>query len=522
MVADGTQIKNVNTGEFVPLVAGNTLPINFRIEQLALCTPPGVAPCASASVNLAAGGTVSAVLSGSSGPTGVDIPVQTQASPPVVITVQSCPNLNDRVLDLPTYGSCMRITSDPPLPPSGLTSAAVVFICDLSGAISGNVMSESQERRITMHRLDVDADGPHVTALPHTSGCPVALSSAEPTVRGALRSLAHGQWKAAGGQALRLLGPKPLYAARYLDQVGGGLSEDFSDFQFALPAKMSDIRMTQLDPSNPGAARNYSASVVVTDLGGQPVKGARISFSTLDGVLSPGRVVTGADGVAQVMWTRGPQGPTAETGSISASGRGVAGADNNGPRPGIDPFQPIQSFFDGVTTGGIVGVYTGTQSGGVSPAPPAAPAPPTASNAPVSVFSYTFVPGLQSATSGLGCLNDGPSWLGGLMFAASARVPVPVTQQSFDAPYAGAVSIAMQLDNDVQVWLDGINVTRFGLAPAGAGHLDGAWWSRDCLATQEAPVFTVPNVAAGSHVVTIYVNGLAGTTFLRATGILAP
>ena len=416
----------------------------------------------------------------------------------------------------------MRITSDPPLPPSGLTAAAVVFICDLSRTVSGNVASESQEKRITMHRLDIDASGAHVTALPHTSGCPVVLSSAEPSVKGLFRSLAHGQWKVAGGQALGLLGPKPLYAARYLDQGGGGLSEDFSDFQFALPAKMSAITTSTGGASPSGYGFDYQAKVVVTDLGGEAVKGARITFSTPDGSVAQSKVLTGADGVAQVVWYR--QAPGASS-TITASGRGVAGADNNGPRPGIDPFQPIQGFFDGVSTGGGVPVLTGTQtlSG------PAA----TSAAGPVNVFSYNFVPlGFTAPPSGslngLACSSaSGAPTMGGV---SGPRAPLRVTSQTFQTPWQGTLTVSMQLDNDAQLWLDGTNVTRFGQAPYGSGALDTGspavttddWWSRDFCAKTVAPVFTLPNVAAGSHVFAIYVDGRTSTTFAIATGSLAP
>ena len=127
------------------------------------------------------------------------------------------------------------------------------------------------------------------------------------------------------------------------------------------------------------------------------------------------------------------------------------------------------------------------------------------------------------------CTNTGSSTTGGALYGAS-RVPSVVTQQSFQAPFVGALTVSINVDNDVQVWLDGANVTRLGQAPPGFGHLDAGspvtadddWWSRDRCAIVAAPTFTLPNVASGSHVVAIYVDGRIGTSVLNAKGTLIP
>ena len=360
---DASSLRNVNTGQFVPLKDGRTLPIKFRIENRAVCDPPGPgpSPCTSATVDLAAGGTVQTTLPNSTGPSGITIPPQGGNSNPVTITIQTCPNLNDRAIDLPTFGSCVRITSDPPLPAAFNPPGATAFICDLNVPFGegGVVLSHNQEHRITMHRLDGTGEGQTVKALPHTTGCPVGGVAASTSLGDFFHSLAHGQWKAAGAQAAALLGPTPLYAYRFLDQGGGGLTDGLSDFQFALPAKMLKFAGDN-QTAPPGTTLPVDPTVLVSDLGDEPVRGARVTFTTGDGSVAPAMFVTGIDGKAHAAWTiRG----TAGSNSLQASGRGIGGVDpNNGPREGIDPFQPIQPAFPGGGASGPILLQTGSQT----------------------------------------------------------------------------------------------------------------------------------------------------------------
>jgi len=349
-----------DAGSFV-LVKGASLPIKFRIQRNALCDRPLTGPCTSAAVNLVTGGTVAIALPFSTAPSGVTIPPQDGTSPTVNITVQTCPNLNDRVLDLPTFGSCVRVTSDPPLPGGRFVNAATVFICDLGPSLAGRVASEAQEKRITLHKLDIVEGGPVVTALPHAGGCPTRTALAAPSFGRLLRAVASAEWTAAAGQLAGLAGPRTLYANALLDQGGGGVAPDLSDFQFALPAKMEKVPATDNQSALPGTTLPVNPKVVVTDLGNEPVSGARVTFATTFGSVTPTTVLTGTDGSAQAAWTLSG---SAGSNSLKASGRGIAGADFRGPRPGINnPFQPISSFFDNTSVGaGPVTVLKGSQT----------------------------------------------------------------------------------------------------------------------------------------------------------------
>jgi hypothetical protein len=78
----------------------------------------------------------------------------------------------------------------------------------------------------------------------------------------------------------------------------------------------------------PGSAKSTKAKrlyVVVTDVYGNPVPDAKVSFSTRSGVVSPMRVVTDAKGRAALVWTLGAK-PGEQTLSGAVKGRDVTGA----------------------------------------------------------------------------------------------------------------------------------------------------------------------------------------------------
>ena len=537
--ANSSQLKNVNTGQFVPLVDGRTLPIKFRIEQYALCSTPGVGPCTSAAVPLTTGGTVQTILPGTTVASGVTIPAQTPTTGgPVAptITVAACPDLNDRATDLPTFGSCVRVTSDPVLPPEGLTAAASVFICDVGPSVAGRVVSHNQEERITLHRLDINTDlSQRLAALPHAPGCPVATASSGSLV-GMLSALRHGEIRAAGREVAALLSPRPLYAARRVDLGGGGFTLEFSDFQFALPARFEVDPSTDNQAGAPGSTLPIQPTVRVRDLGGELVSGARVRFATTDGSISPTPVVTGADGVARTTWTlRSTSGKN----SLTVSGRGIAGSDVNGPREGIDPFQPIQTHFDGYNVGAPVTVLTGSvfMSATGDPAP--------VDIAPFGSDSYTYFQSYNDPFAGWELPTfDTTYWsvgrapfgsAGGCTISPSVVTPrvTPtyfsfseiLLRKSFTTPYAGVVTIKLRIDNDAKVYIDGEEITSTG-GPVAANSKLGlvgteSFWVHDNCATDNAPSFTHVTTA-GNHLLAIRARDRGGDSFVDAAISLAP
>jgi hypothetical protein len=529
-----SQLRNVNTGEFVPLKDGRRLPIKFRIEQYALCAVPGVGPCSSASVVLATGGTVAVTLPGSNGPTGVAIPPEPASTTTTNITVQSCPDLNSRETDLPTFGSCVRVTADPPLPPSGLTIPASVFVCDLHVVLGTDVLDDDQSDRITLHRLDA---GPVMTALPHAPGCPVQTVDAGWSVKGILKDLVAAKWKSAGDQLATMLGPKPAYAM-FLHVGGGGTTKGFSDFQFALPCKLGKAAGDN-QTAQPGTTLPVDPTVLVSDLGGAPCRRARVTFATAAGSVAPPSFVTGPDGLAHAAWTL-PS--TSGLKTMTASGRGLAGDDFNGPRTGVDPFQPIQTPFDLTDVLAEVPVVTGSVTFNA-----------TGQFLPVDIFGfgsggYTYLagtigeggtprptpaPGWQNVvftptgwTTG-GTAAFGGSY-GGCAINSSFASPFLVNtdlfvRKVFDTPYAGTLTLAVRIDNDAQVWLDGVNITSTGSStnPETSKLLEG-WWIHDYCADDAAPTFTKTGVAAGSHTLAIWAHDRGAVGYLDVKVSLAP
>lgn len=365
--ANGSQLKNVSTGDFIPLVDGRTLPIKFRIERYALCEIPGDPnkPCASKSVDLSIGGTVSITLPGTTAPTGIVIPSQGTAASIAAVTVQACDDINPRAIDLRTFGPCFRVTADNGSRDAAtnfvFANAATVFSCEVDAvvhaAIDAGSLAAAQEPLVTLHRLDgYGTSAQRVAALQHVPACGKGVSSAGSTLKGVLASLAHGNVRSAARQIAALVAPAPLYASMFIDLGGGGLTGDLSDFQFALPAKME--MLPGVDGQFAAAGAVLNPTVKVTDLHGDAVVGATVHFNSRDPGATAGTVVTtGPNGLAVMPWSVGLGANV-----LPVSGRGIASPTSDGPRDRFDPFQPIHNAlgFDNALDGPEVPVGVGT------------------------------------------------------------------------------------------------------------------------------------------------------------------
>lgn len=519
-VSNLKQLLNVHTGEFIPLTGGLRLPINFRIENRALCADPAdkTASCATKAIDLSKGGSVETTLPNSTAPSGVLIPIQpaqpgAPPEPPRNITVEPCDNLNDRATDLPTFGSCIRVTAEPALPPAGLVVAATVFICDIGRAIVAAGVNEVQEKRLTMHRLDMEGEAQLLTALPHTVGCPEHHASA-PSVKSFWAALTHGRMRAAAGDLASFLGPKPLYAARRIDLGGGGLTFDFSDFQYALPGRF------QIDPTTNGRVAETGSlvepppTVTVLDVGGDPIKGARVRFFTSDGSVDRAQMVTGADGKASTSWTLG----ASANNQLRVFGRGIGGSDKNGPRiERDDPFQPIQIAFDGSEATSDPNYFkpVTVETGSVYFSATSLFQPINGFDFGSGGFVYTHV---EEGGAPQGWFQPGystASWTGASApFGSGSCAGPPATRwdvgtsilvrKSFSNRYAGTVSITAMIDNDMRVWLDGKDITTSGTSSRpDISLLQGSWWIHDYCAAEGPPTFTA-DISPGNHVLAIY------------------
>jgi hypothetical protein len=357
-VSNGSQLKNVQTGEYIGLVDGRTLSIKFRIEDGALCGVDGSA-CAATTINLAQGGGVELVVPGED--FHFDIPSGTQGTSggqvvtEVTFNLETCEGID---VDLPTFGQCLRVTAlyDAPGAVLTLNNPALISMCSFVP------VSEGQQELITLHQQDGDL----IRALPHAHpNCNVIGARTTESSNLVARS-----WRKLRDIATAVLTPTPLYAGTrtaMLHLGGGGETNKFgadctapqaamalttctpasaqltpfpraghtiSDFQFALPAQMDYV---DPDDASRSAAPGTSlpTAVKVTDWNGEPVQGAVITF-TQTTVGDPNIFVatSNADGVAQVSWTIG-----AGANTLVASGRGVA-AQNNYPGGTVRPFMP--------------------------------------------------------------------------------------------------------------------------------------------------------------------------------------
>lgn len=305
-VANASQLKNVQTGEYISLVNGRTLPIKFRIEKGAACFG---GDCDSKTIELSQGGFVVLETTGDR----VDIPAQ-QSGQVVTVTVQSCENLD---IDLPVFGNCLRVTADPPLA-ARLAPAATVSICSLDPV--SLPLAHAQQDLLTLHRQDDEL----VMALPHSDDfCETPIGQSE----------GNDIWRALRNAVAWVFRPRTLHASTVMLDVGqGGETDGFSDFQFALPARM-DVSSLIDQTTEPNTAVPSAPAVLVTDADGNPVAGARVHFqitSTGGGSITPaaGVVLSDASGhAALTQWLVGIAGQHA----VQAFGRGIADPRNNGP-----------------------------------------------------------------------------------------------------------------------------------------------------------------------------------------------
>jgi len=380
-VQSGKEMKNLQTGENIPLVDGRTLPIKFRIESGALCPEnPALGDataCAASTINLAQGGGIHLIAAGEDFRFDVapntELSIGGQLITDLTVNLAACDGID---VDLPTVGQCLRVSTFFGL--AGVqalqfSKPLLISMCTLN-AVYHTADETRQEGLITLHQQD----GPFIRALPHAEPNCASIS---PSPGGS------SAWEWLKSFAIGIVAPKPLYAETRVRRtallhVGAGgesgslgydcssssppatpdvqrascasspaiqaaptsptlaalveLPRTSTDFQFALPAKMEYV-----DPSDasrttvPGTA--LPTRVKVTDWYGDPVRGAHVRFirPAVDGPgIEIASVLSNDAGIAEFSWTVGTGANT-----VLASGRGIA-AQNNYPGGTVQPFMP--------------------------------------------------------------------------------------------------------------------------------------------------------------------------------------
>jgi hypothetical protein len=236
-----SELKNLDTDEFVPLVDGRTLPIKFRIENGALCEFNAV--CTSSFVDKDVGGTFFAADEGAAihfdpGVLPVNVVVTTERVPvpPGAPCVPAAAARNAAFLQ---WEGCYRITTTPDIaafggfqgPTEGNPARAIVAVC-----IEPDVPANYRDN-LVLHKFDEDGDPevqrPEPVVPPFDFPCDGFTGTAPPS--GAFKGLVRNAFGVFASAVSRLVGPRPLYA------VDGGLGcilafgDAMSTFFWGLP-----------------------------------------------------------------------------------------------------------------------------------------------------------------------------------------------------------------------------------------------------------------------------------------------
>ena len=539
--ATNPQLKNVNTGQFIASRDGKTLNIKFRIENRAFCTPAGdySFPCATATISPATGGTVATTTPVTNQPVGIILPPNFNPTP-VTFTVQPC-GPGGIGVDIPTFSSCVEITSVPQLT-SPLTQPGIVFVCDYPPNVSG--ISHDQAELVTLHAKHDLPLFNYTEALVEANGnCPVVIGQTG-TLKSMFANLINRRWRAAGYDLGNLIQPKPLMAAMFLHAGGGGVTALQSKFQFALPCKMEITAGNGLTVT-PGTI--VTATAHVTDLYGGPCKPgltpATVHFT--GGVTA--NVNPDANGDASVQWTIG-----AGTNTLTATGFGLATAVDHGPRVAPGDFQPHSvdyGIFPAQTFDPFMPKYTQFRAG----APDAQTASPTDGTGGVKLKTGTLTftaTGIVPATLPLNYLSsnylykvvaqaDEPSFpasfgsggfaVGTAGFGSPGYCPlntanpeghtdwpigtdILVLRQVTVPSAPTTITLSVQIDNDVRIWVDGNEVTP---SPGGPTSASPGYYVHEGCPGNGLPGPIVVNIAtAGVHQIAIRGRDRGGLDYL--------
>ncbi len=316
-VANGSQLKDVNTGQIIGLVDGRTLPIKFRIEQGVTCV--GQTDC------------VEQTLGPSTTEQHVVTPDGFAAAsfPPgyfaqtVTLTIHRVP---EPCLNTPfqQFDGCYSFATSPLAGdvlgclanPTSASACARVEVCLI--VPSTNPLHD----HLALFRSDPGLPATELPDVPASLiNCSTFLGGLGPH---GIVDLARATWHRMGSALGRLLAPEPLFARSAMGHLGlGGLSCCFSNIGWALPATM-----TPRTPTNTTAPTGtpVPVSVLVRALHPlsevpPPLSGVQVTFAATpgNGAVNPMSVTIGLDGIASTQWTLGA-GSNSVRASAAASG----------------------------------------------------------------------------------------------------------------------------------------------------------------------------------------------------------
>jgi len=297
-VLNGSELKNVDTGELIGLVDGRTLPIKFRIEIGVACQ---TTDCFEGTVGTAGGTFItSSGLAGTFFPPGA-------LSNDVFLVIDRVDARPCVPIDVPQFPGCYRFSTDPR--PGRFNVDVIVGIC----ADNPTGLSHAQQDLAQIFQFDPGS----VVALPNVPATFLACPSAPligarlpPGLRQLVRYFAS------------LLVPSELRA----EHLGvGGSSGSYSIFGWGLPTQLS-INAGNGQTAVSGTAVPIPPSVLLQAPAGTGIAGEAVTFTVGAGTGS----ITGADpppvsdanGIATVgSWTLGDGSNT-----LFAASRGAVGS----------------------------------------------------------------------------------------------------------------------------------------------------------------------------------------------------
>ena len=254
-VSNGSQLKNMDTGEFIGLVDGRTLPIKFRIEQGATCSGrtdcleqtvgPNPAtrldvqtpPIFRAGVSFPPGYLTQAVtLTIAVVPEGCFTP----SSPSPSFTEHGCYSFTTS----PRVDNPLNCTAQPgeaPATPDDLVRCARVEVCPTLSSDDANY------HNLRMFKSDPGTPAqelPEATSSLLAGDCPPFVA---PGGGGDGLGLALDGWHGVMNAIGRLVMPRPLLAASAMAHTGlGGMTCCFSNIGWALTARFASASVSPL------------------------------------------------------------------------------------------------------------------------------------------------------------------------------------------------------------------------------------------------------------------------------------
>lgn len=298
--ANKGELKNIDTGEFIPLVDNQTLPIKFRIEQGAGCE--GELDCGSGTVGPDGG-----IVTTANGAAGVSVPAGAVDNPITITIRQLDPAQQPGGLCLPTGirqdGACYDFDTEPEIS-SVQNDGSDTFHEDVTVGIcpSPNAV---REERLTLHKYNPERASEGVVELANTAqsflDCDQltgpGYAMAAPSLLGRLAAVA----RRVLSPVAAVLAPEDLHAT----DIGlAGLTDSFSRVSWAESIILVASAPTTADPGATVPVAVVATTAHNHDVAPTAATDARIRFDYTDpqGTAAFWYATTDAQGEVTVPW----------------------------------------------------------------------------------------------------------------------------------------------------------------------------------------------------------------------------